>query len=95
LIWEVRRIAAKVPDVVDLARNLIHIQEVHDILVRDKLEGAIEAMAFAFGIAIPVAMSLAGIEHSQKLVLLIAMLKTPVRCTRVAHDLLQNLSQLA
>jgi hypothetical protein len=88
LIWEVRRIAAKVPDVVDLARNLIHIQEVHDILVRDKLEGAIEAMAFAFGIAIPVAMSLAGIEHDQQLLLLVAFLKTPIHYARVPQNLL-------
>ena len=83
-----RRIAAKVPDVVDLARNLIHIQEVHDILVRDKLEGAIEAMAFAFGIAIPVAMSLAGIEHDQQLLLLVAFLKTPIHYARVPQNLL-------
>ena len=45
-------------------------------------------MAFAFGIAIPVAMSLAGIEHNQQLLLLVAFLKTPIHYARVPQNLL-------
>ncbi len=79
---------AKEPHVVNLARNLIHIKEVHYILVGEKLERAIEAMTSAFGIAIPVAMSLTGIEHEQQLLLLVAILKTPIRRASVPQNLL-------
>ncbi len=83
---------AQEPDIVNLARNLVHIQKAHDVVIREQLEWTAETIALDLGaIAGPVVLALFGAEQRQKLAFLVAMRIALVCNALISKFLFQNL----